>query len=107
MEEESMIKPLNNHLLVEVIDEHSAVHYDKTDEQYQKGRVLGYHFDLNHLTTSTGYTIAGFELLSKEYGELMDKVVYWGQYADSGQVFEQDGKKLALIPFYRLVGYEE
>lgn len=102
-----MIKPLNNHLLVEVIDEHSAVHYNKTDEQYQKGRVISTHFDPNHLTTSTGYKIDDIASVCKEYGALVGKVVYWGQYADSGQVFEQDAKKLALIPFYRLVGYEE
>lgn len=102
-----MIKPLNNHLLVEVIDEHSAVHYNKTDAQYQKGVVLDGRFTADHLTTSTGYRISSIESIYKYFMSLKGKTVYWGQYADSGQVFEQDGKKLALIPFYRVVGYEE
>lgn len=102
-----MIKPLNNHCLVEVIKEHSAVLRAETDQQYQKGKLISYGLAPSHLTVSTGFEIEDIDEIQNELTEMVGKTVYWQQYADSGQVFPIDGKKFALIPFYRLVGVEE
>lgn len=102
-----MLKPLNNHCLVEVVSEYSAVLRNDNDQQYQKGVLKAFNFTSQHLTTSTGHEIVPAEPFVEMLKDLVDKTVYWQQYADSGQVFEIDDKKYALIPFYRLVGFEE
>lgn len=102
-----MIIPLNNHCLVEVIDEYSGIHRTETDQQFQKGKLLDYGLTPDHLTTSTGYRLENIEAIKTALDQFKGKIVYWAQYADSGQVFTVDEKQYALIPFYRLIGVEE
>lgn len=102
-----MLKPTNGHLLVEVLEENSQVLYDKTDDQFQKGTLVDFDLWPDHLTTSTGYAVQGLEQYQKLFESLKGSVIYWGKYGDSGQVFEQDGKRIALIPYYRVIGYEQ
>lgn len=103
-----MIKPLNNHCLIELIDENEGV-IGSSDENFQKGILVDYRLLGEHLTASTGHTITGSilnavgDILSHSKG----KVVYWQEYADSGSKFKQDGKDYVLIPFYRIIGYEK
>lgn len=104
-----MIKPLNNHCFVEVIRENSSVLRNETDPQYQQGKLVSYGLMQQHITVSTGHDITpgGLEDTAKWLDKMIGKTVYWQQYADSGQVFDINNKKYALIPFYRLVGVEE
>lgn len=101
-----MIKPLNNHCLIEVIDENEGL-VGATDENVQKGILKDFAYSNHHLTTSTGYLINGIQDINKEILAMRDTVVYWQEYADSGSKFTQDGKEYVLIPFYRIIGYEE
>lgn len=102
-----MLRPLNNHCLVEVIEEYGSVLRNKTDQQYQQGKLISFGITPEHLTVSTGYALENIDEVGDALTEMVGKTVYWQQYADSGQVFDIDGKKYALIPFYRLVGVEE
>lgn len=105
-----MIKPLNNHCLIEVIDENEGL-VGATNENVQKGTLLNVKFTPFHLTTSTGFEIGEGSVTDiKDVfidGKLIGKTVYWQEYADSGSKFTQDGKEYVLIPFYRIIGYEE
>lgn len=102
-----MIKPLNNNVLVELIDEYDGIIHDNQQEQVQKGVLRDYTLMKDHLTASAGYGI----MAMKDYAELLNsmlgKTVYWEEYSDTGKKFEQDGKRYSLIPFYRIIGYED
>ena len=104
-----MIKPLFNNVLIEVIDEYEGIVRDTSNENVQKGKVISYQIMVDHLTASTGHTMNPNDV--KEYSDqlkaLTGKIVYWQEYADSGSKFEQDGKRYVLVPFYRLIGFEE
>lgn len=102
-----MIKPLNNHCLIEVVKEYSSVHRAENDNSYQKGILKDYGLTPQHLTASAGFLMRGVDEILSSLEEMKGKVVYWAQYASDGQVFEIEGKKYALVPFYRLVGVEE
>jgi co-chaperonin GroES (HSP10) len=102
-----MLKPLNNHCLIEVIDEYDGIIRDKQNEQVQKGVLRAAEFVADHLTASAGYEITQLVEIANHYDKLVGKTVYWQEYADAGSKFEFDGKKYCLVPFYRLVGYED
>lgn len=98
-----MIKPLNNNCLIEVIDEYEGVIRNTDQENVQKGVLCSFRFEPYHLTASTGFRIEDMIDMKKLDG----KTVYWQEYADAGSKFEIDGKKYVLVPFYRLIGFEE
>lgn len=102
-----MIQPLFNHCLIEVIDEYAGILRDNTTEDRQKGKLISYDVTHDHLTASTGYTLAGYV----EYGEMLEslvnKIVYWQNFADTGMQFNEDGKLYSMVPWYRLVGFED
>ena len=104
-----MIKPLNNNVLVEIIDEYDGIIRDSQNEQVQKGVVVAYALSPLHMTASTGFDVraaVSMTELAKSVDELVGKTVYWEEYSDTGKKFEQDGKRYSLIPFYRLIGFE-
>lgn len=101
-----MIKPLNNHCLIEVIDEYEGVVRNSDQENVQKGKLIEANLGPNHLTTSTGYEIKYYKNETDSVMHLIGKVVYWQEFADAGSKFTIDGKKYVLIPFYRLVGFD-
>lgn len=103
-----MIKPLNNNCLIEIIDENDGIISGNSDQNVQKGKLLDYVLTSWHLTASTGFSLGDdifqvAEALKKQ----VNKTVYWQEYADSGSKFTIDGKDYVLVPFYRLIGFEE
>ena len=106
------LKPLNNHLLVEVIDEYAGLaRPDNDSESLQSGIVRDFYLTQNHLTMSTGFFISDLDKITKLVDSLLGKTVYWQEHADIGQRFpdpEPKSKKVfALIPFWRLIAFEE
>lgn len=102
-----MIKPLNNNCLIEVIDDYAGVIRNTEQENVQKGVLREANFFSYHLTASTGLLMTGMEEIQEMYKPMLDKTVYWQEYADAGSKFEIEGKKYVLVPFYRLIGFEE
>lgn len=102
-----MIKPLNNMCLIEVIDEFDGIIRNSADEQVQKGVLRAAEFVECHLTASTGYTIPKLQEHADAFTKLVGKVVYWEQYADTGKQFDIAGKRYTLVPFYRLIGFDD
>lgn len=100
------IKPLNNMCLIEVIDDYEGVIRNTENENVQKGVFVDYAYVPDHLTASTGYRITDDDLIA-EMAELIGKTVYWQELADAGSKFTVEGKRYVLVPFYRLIGYEE
>lgn len=98
-----MLKPLFNNCLIELIDDAPDVYHGGASENLQKGILRDYQLISDHLTASTGYKIVGLVDYSALLDKYKDKIVYYQQYADSGAVIEKDGKKYALVPFYRLI----
>lgn len=101
-----MIHPLNNHCLIEVLDEYAGIVRDKQNENVQKGVLRDFKLVKDHLTTSTGYFMDPGEYHTNFTG-MLGKTVYWQEYADAGSKFTVDGKSYVLVPFYRLIGFEE
>lgn len=102
-----MIKPLFNNCLIELVDDYAGVIRSDANERVQKGYLRDFQLIRDHLTASAGHTVADFVDYGKQLTKHKDKLVYYQEYADSGTVFEQDGKKWALVPWYRLIGFEE
>lgn len=102
-----MIKPLNNHCLIEVIDDYEGVVGSDAQGLQNKGVLRNFTLATDHLTASVGYEIEDVEEYGIYFKGLVGKVVYWEEYADAGKKFTVDGKQYVLIPFYRLIGVEE
>jgi hypothetical protein len=104
-----MIKPLNNNCLIEVIDEYEGVLRNTADENVQKGVLRNFRLANDHLTTSTGYYIKEEDVQAyyNELTSMLGETVYWQEYADAGAKFTIEGKQFVLVPFYRLIGFEE
>lgn len=103
-------KPLNNNVLIEVIREDDGVSRTDANESMKCGRLIEYSAITAHITASAGFNIANSittEELSQYLANLVGKTVRWEEYAEGGQTFEEDGKTYALIPWWRLISYEE
>lgn len=100
--------PLNNNCLVEILDEYEGIYRDSTEESVQKGRLISYYVFAFHITASSTLSFSDAEVraISDWLDDMKGKIVYWQEFADSGQKFEQDGKKYALVPFWRLTAFE-
>jgi hypothetical protein len=102
-----MIKPLFNHCLIEVIDDYEGVIRNNQDENVQKGVLRNFSVSRDHLTTSTGYEVQGLIDYAHLLKDMVGKVVYWQEYADTGSKFSIDGTLYVLVPFYRLIGFDD
>lgn len=104
-------KPLNNNVLVEIIDPHSAVSRSTENESQKKGKLIAASVALYHLTASAAVQFTdGFQAAIRN--ELEDHIrkgsyVYWEEYANEGQTFTHDGKQYAFVAWWRLTGFEE
>lgn len=79
-----------------------------TDENVQKGVLRSYGLNRDHLTASAGLDITFHKQeYEADLKQLIDKVVYWQEYADTGSKFKIDGKEYVLVPFYRLIAKEQ
>lgn len=102
-----MIKPIFNHVLIEIIDDFDGVIGSDKVENVQKGILRDFDIIADHLTASAGYSIRDVELYNTILRDLVNNVVYWQEYADSGSKFKIDSKEYIIIPFYRLMATEE
>ena len=102
-------KPLNNNVLVEVLRDDDGVSRTDASESMKYGRLVDFSVSRYHLTASAAIQLDG-DFIHLEMGRLEDmqgKVVRWEEFAEGGQTFEEDGKTYALIPWWRLIGYED
>lgn len=101
--------PLVNNVLIEVQREDDNVSRAEQNESMKYGILRDYHVEPYHLTASAAIQFDNNYLagLQSELRDLVGKVVRWEEFAEGGQTFEEDGKTYALIPFWRLIGYEE
>lgn len=107
-----MIKAFGNYAKIEVIEEYKGVVRNDASEQQHMGYLREVSFMADHLTESGGYKIEGLDAYSaKPYdqilGDLVDHIVYYQEYSDSGRKFTEDGKEFVMVPWYRIYGYEE
>lgn len=98
-------KPLNNNVLIEVIREDDGVSRTDTNESLKRGRIVSVAFSKYHLTASA-FGEMDFDF-AREKVLQPGVIVRWEEYAEGGQTFEEDGKTFALIPWWRLISYEE
>lgn len=103
------VNPLNNNVLVEVLRNDDGVSRADASESKQFGKVVSYSISAYHLTASSAHTFTGQELITNDQwlSGLVGKIVRWEEFAEGGQTFEEDGKTYALIPWWRLISYEE
>lgn len=104
-----LTKPLNNNVLIEVQKDYADVSRSDETESMKYGRLVSYSTSSYHLTASAGISIDNnfIELLRTSLSERRGCIVRWEEYAEGGQMFEEDGKTYALIPWWRLIGYKE
>lgn len=102
-------KPLNNNVLIEVLRDDDGVSRTDDNESMKYGRLIDYSVSDYHLTASAALLLPlGVTSERKEtLDRLKGSIVRWEEFAEGGQTFEEDGKTYALIPWWRLIGYEE
>jgi hypothetical protein len=103
-------KPLNNNVLVEILDKHSKVSRSTTGESQKKGRLVSFIFGLYHLTASAAIELdqQANDSMRVQFTDLIAKGanVYWEEFANEGQTFTHEGKSYAFVAWWRLTGYE-
>lgn len=103
-------KPLNNNVLVEILDKHSKVSRSTSGESQKKGKIIDFVIGFYHLTASAGVHLDdGFRTdLYNMLGESVDRgdTVYWEEFANEGQTFTHEGKQYAFVAWWRLTGVE-
>lgn len=104
-----LTKPLNNNVLIEVQKDHAAVSRSDETESMKYGKLIDFKISQYHLTASAGLELdRGFiDNFAMYLSSLVGKIVRWEEYAEGGQMFEEDGKTYALIPWWRLIGFKE
>lgn len=101
--------PLNNNVLIEVIQDYAGVSRNDASESMKYGKLINYRINRFHLTASAALRFSDDDVAFQAglLEKLKGKIVRWEEYAETGQTFEQDGKTYALVPFWRLTAYEE
>lgn len=101
--------PLNNNVLIEVMREDDGVSRTDASESMKYGKLIDASASGYHLTASAAIRLSEdfIEIVGKELGDIKGKIVRWEEFAEGGQTFEEDGKTYALIPWWRLIGYED
>lgn len=102
-------KPLNNNVLIEVMRDDDGVSRTGENETMKYGRLIDYSVITYHLTASAAveFSVQFMDDKRAELKESIGSIVRWEEYAEGGQTFEEDGKTYALIPWWRLIGFEE
>ena len=101
--------PLNNNVLVEVLRDDDGVSRTDENESLKYGRLADVSLNRYHMTASAFGRLDDdmLKAIRGQMVELKDKIVRWEEFAEGGQTFEEDGKTYALIPWWRLISYEE
>lgn len=102
-------KPLNNNVLIEVQREYDGVSRADENESMSYGIVRDWSINRYHITASAAIAFENddFDMMLGNLADLNGKVVRWEEFAEGGQTFVEDGKTYALIPWWRLIGYEQ
>lgn len=103
-----MITPVNNQVLIEVIDEYAGLSHSGGDDQ--RGIVRACNVLGVHLTASTGFALPAeaAKAIATDVATWIDKPVRYALYADAdSSKFTEDGKNYVLIPWYRVLGVEK
>ena len=102
-------KPLLNNALIEVMRDDDGVSRTDDNESLKFGRLIDISVSGIHLTASSGLELTPdtYVAADRVYRGLIGKIVRWEEYAEGGQTFEEDGKTYALIPWWRLISFEE
>jgi len=102
-------KPLNNNVLIEVLRDDDGVSRTDENESMKYGCLVSFSQSKYHLTASaaTEFTDEFLLAYSVRLQNMQGKIVRWEEFAEGGQTFEEDGKTYALIPWWRLISYEE
>ena len=104
-------RPLNNNVLVEIVDPHSAVSRNSESESQKKGRLVDFAIAPYHLTASSAIRIDDdkLEQIRKTFQSYLDRgvFVYWEEFANEGQGFTHEGKSYAFVAWWRLTGMED
>jgi hypothetical protein len=118
----TVTKPLNNNVLIEVVREDDGVSRTDENEVLREGIVIDFSIDQYHITASAAIrfdkdyiaskteeaaSLSGKKLPRDFQSYLIGKKVRWEQYAEGGQTFEENGKTYAIIPWWRLISYED
>ncbi len=100
-------KPFMNNVLIEVMRDDDGVSRADENESLKYGKVINVSISNYHLTASSfgeinsDYQLDIIKLLSP------GTIVRWEEFAEGGQTFEEDGKTYALVPWWRIISYEE
>lgn len=104
-------KPLNNNVLVEIVDPYSGVARSTENESQKKGKLIDFYIAPYHITASSAIELN--EPFRTQTEARLKKVrdlggyVYWEEFANEGQGFTHDGKQYAFVAWWRLTGFEE
>jgi hypothetical protein len=101
-------KPLNNNVLVEIIDPYHGVARNGTGESHKEGRIIDFAIAKYHITASAAICF-GDDFIESKSQELAGyskngSLVLWEEFANEGQELKKNGKTYALIPWWRLIG---
>lgn len=103
-------KPLGNYVLVEITDPYGNIARDDGDSAHNVGIVRDWNVSRYHLTASAAIEFSNdfFDDVSASLQAMVGKTVRWEELAETGQMFDgDDGKKYALIAWWRLISYDE
>lgn len=104
-----LTKPFMNNVLIEVLRDDDGVSRADDNESLQFGKVIEVSFSRFHITASS---FGDFDMSKAEFTQFAQNlktgtIVRWEEFAEGGQTFKEDGKTYALIPWWRLISYEE
>lgn len=101
-----MFKPMFNKVLVEIDDKEST--WGKSSDGniggvvYREGKLL----EIGILIDTQEYGIL-VEEMGNELSELVGKNIMWHEGHEAGTVFEENGKKYALIYWFDIIGVRD
>lgn len=111
MPEPLTLRPLNNHVLVEIEREYANLARAEDNEDFKQGTVISVSTTNNHITAMTIGRLAAsldeLHQLNVELDYLVGKKVVWSVGAEAGATIAVGEKTYALVPFWRLIAYYE
>lgn len=102
-----LTKPLNNNVLIEVLRTDSDVSVADDSASLQFGKIVSVALSRYHVTASSFGALSEDFLADVRLVLKPGTTVRWEEFAEGGQTFKEDGKTYALIPWWRLISYEE